>query len=124
MAQVILSKRKADAVSNGVFLISLAVLIYTDFWWPGILIALWLTLIVRQYLTGRIYDLVMTSILLLGLFFITMLNINWSILVPVLLILGGIHIIFREFCVAEGIEDEDPIEETEREIEDDTDKTA
>lgn len=119
MTQIILSKRKADAVSNGIFLICLGVLIYTDFWWPGILLALWLTLVVRQYLTGRIYDLVITTILLLGLFFITLLNINWSILVPVLLILGGIHVIFREYCVAEGIEEEDPIEETEREIEDD-----
>lgn len=113
-----ISKKKADAISNGVFLIGLGILIYTNAWWPGILLALWATLAVRQYLTNRIYDLAITTILLLGLFLVTFLNLNWSVLVPVLLILGGIHIIFREYCVAEGVEDENPIEETEKEIED------
>jgi hypothetical protein len=118
-----MSKRKADAISNGVFLICLAVLIYTKAWWPGILLALWVTLGIRQYLTGRFYDLVVTTVLLVGLFLVTFFNLNWSVLVPVLLVLGGIHIIFREYCVAEGVEDEDTIEETEKEIEDGDEKT-
>lgn len=113
-----MSKKKADAISNGVFLISLGILVYSNAWWPGILLAIWATLAIRQYLTGRIYDLIITTILLIGLFVVTLLNLNWSVLVPVLLILGGIHIIFREYCVAEGTEEEDPIEETEKEIED------
>lgn len=118
MSHLVISKRKADAISNGVFLVCLGILVFTNAWWPGILLALWATLAVRQYLTNRTYDLVMTSILLLGLFGIIFFKFNWSILIPVLLVLGGIHIIFREYCVAEGIEEEDPIEETEKEIED------
>lgn len=113
-----MSKRKADAISNGVFLISLAILIFTNAWWPGILIVLWLTLFCRQLLTKRFYDLTVTSILLIGLFIVSFLELNW-IITPVLLVLGGIYIIFREYCVAEGIE-EDPIEEKEKEIEDGT----
>lgn len=113
-----ISKRKADGISNGIFLISIGILAFTNAWWPGILLALWATLAVRQYFTGRIYDLVVTTILLLGLFFVTILNLNWSVLVPVLLILGGIHLIFREYCVAEGVEDENLIDETEKELED------
>lgn len=124
MQKMTWSKRKADAVSNGVFLVGLGILVYSSAWWPGILLVLWATLATRQYLTGRIYDLAITSVLLLGLFIVTLLNLNWTVIVPVLLILGGIHIIFREYCVAEGIEDEDPIEEKEKEIEDGSSKTS
>lgn len=122
MAQMLMSKKKADAISNGVFLIGLGILIYSEAWWPGILAALWATLAVRQYFTGRIYDLVLTTIFLWGLFVVVLLKLNWSVIIPVLLILGGIHLIFREYCVAEGIEDEDVIEETEKEIEDEQPK--
>lgn len=126
MSKILMSKRKADAISNGVFLVGLGILVYSDKWWPGILLVLWAYLATRQYLTGRIYDLVVTTILLIGLFVVTLLDLNWTIIVPVLLVLGGIHIIFREYCVAEGIADEDLTEEkeTEREIEDGSSKDS
>lgn len=120
MNQLIMSKRKADAISNGIFLVGLAVLFFTERWWPGILFVLWATLGCRQVLTGRLYDLFVSTILLLGLVVISYFQFNW-IVVPVLLILGGLHLIFREYCVAEGIEEEDPIEEQEKEIEEDND---
>lgn len=113
-----MSKRKADAISNGIFLIGLAILAFTNAWWPGILIVLWLTLFCRQILTQRFYDLMLTTIFFVGLYVISLFELNW-IIIPVLLVLGGIYIIFQEYCVAEGIE-EDPIEEKEKEIEDGT----
>jgi hypothetical protein len=33
-------KRKASAISGGIFLISLGVLLATGWWWPGIMIAI------------------------------------------------------------------------------------
>lgn len=113
-----MSKRKADAISNGIFLVGIGILVFTNYWWPGILVVLWATLALRQYLTHRYYDLAMTTLILLGLTAVAMLNLDWIVIVPVLLVLGGIHIIFREYCMAEGLEEED-IEEQEREIEDD-----
>lgn len=120
VSQIILSKRKADAISNGIFLICLGILVYTNAWWPGILLALWATLATRQFLTNRLYDLLWSTVLLVGLFLVTIFDLNWSVLVPVLLVLGGIHLIFREYCAAEGAgEDEvELVEETEKEIED------
>lgn len=112
-----MSKRKADTISNGVFLIGLGLLFYTNFWWPGILLVLWVTLFIRQYLTGRIYDAVITTVIFFGLFILSFFQFDWSILLPVLFILAGIHLIFREYCVAEGYEDEDMVEESEKEIE-------
>lgn len=120
MNRIILSKKKADAISNGIFLISIGILVYTNAWWPGILLAIWATLAIRQFLTGRIYDLFLTSVMLIGLSLVIVLDFNWSVIVPVLLVLGGIHLIFREYCAAEGAgeDEEELINETEKEIED------
>jgi hypothetical protein len=95
------SKKKADAISNGVFLISLAFLFYFNFWWPGILLSLWAMLAIRQYLTARHYDFVITSVILLGLFTIYFFHLEWSMLMPALFFVGGIYIIFREYYFSE-----------------------
>lgn len=114
-----MSKKRADSISNGVFLICLGILAFTGWWWPGILLVLWVTLGIRQYFTGRYYDLGISSVILIGLFIVSMFQFDWSVLVPVLLIIGGIHLIFREYCFTAGVEEEeDLIDETEKEIED------
>lgn len=103
-------KRKIDALSNGVFFIVLAVLFYTDFWWPGILIAIWAMLALRQWLSNRKFDLIMTSVILGGLFIVSFFNITFSVLIPVLFVLGGLYIIFREFFYPDGSSGEDKAE--------------
>ncbi|MBA3815752.1 MAG: hypothetical protein H0X29_04380 [Parachlamydiaceae bacterium] len=117
MDQYKMSKRKADTISNGAFLIALGVLIYSNYWWPGILAALWVSIGLRQFLTGRIYDFCISTLILLGLFAITVLNFEWAVLLPVLFIVGGIYIIFREYFFAEDLNGEDKSQE----ILDDTD---
>jgi hypothetical protein len=104
MSAPILSKRKSDAIANGAFLISLGILFYTNAWWPGILLAIWVTLALRQYFTGRMYDLAISTFILVGLFLITLLKLDWAILMPVLFVVGGIYIIFREYFFAEAEE--------------------
>ncbi len=101
MAQPILSKKKADALSNGVFLIGLGILFYTNAWWPGIIVALWAFLAVRQYLTGRNYDLIISSAICAALFLISIFKFSWDVLMPVLFIIGGTYIIFREYYFAD-----------------------
>lgn len=108
-----LSKRKANAISSGILLIGLGILLYTDAWWPGILLVVWAMFAIREFLTNRFYDLFITSAIFLGLFFGYYLHINWSILMPVLLVVGGIYIVFREYYYA-GFED---VAETNEEIE-------
>lgn len=92
-----LEKRKADALANGVFLIGLGILFFTGYWWPGILLALYATLAIRQYFTGRLFDLIVTTVILLGLFIVSILNLRWELIMPFLFILGGLYIIFREY---------------------------
>lgn len=103
MSQLIVSKRKAEVISNGIFLASLGILFWTNGWWPGILLAIWACLGARQYLTGRTYDFAITSVILIGLFIVTFFNITWSVLIPVLFVTGGIYIIFREYLFSENL---------------------
>lgn len=111
------SKRKADAIANGAFLICLGILFYTNYWWPGILLALWVTVSLRQFLTGRVYDFCISTFVLLGLFVVSFFDFEWSVLLPVLFVVGGIYIIFREYFFA----DDTNGEEKSQEILDDTD---
>lgn len=97
MAKPILSKRKSDAIANGAFLVSLGLLFYTNTWWPGILLALWITLALRQYFTGRRLDLVVSSVILLGLFCANFFKVDVMLLITLLFVLGGIYIIAREY---------------------------
>lgn len=112
------SKKKADAFANGAFLIALGVLIFTGAWWPGILLAIWIMLAIRQFFTARFYDLAITSVILLGLYAISFFNINWTFLMPVLFVVGGLYIIFREFFFSDetelDIEKEDELEIEEK----------
>lgn len=107
MAKPLLTQSKANALSNGAFLIGLGVLIFTGAWWPGFLLVLWVSLIVRQLFTGRHYDALLSTVILIGLFLVAYIKINWSVLIPVLFVIGGIYLIFREYFYAdEGIEEE------------------
>lgn len=111
MSQPIMSKKKADAISNGTFLVALGILFYTNYWWPGILVAIWANVGLRQFLTGRIYDLCISTFILLGLFVVTIFNFEWSVLLPILFVIGGIYIIFREYFFAEDTNGEDKSQE-------------
>lgn len=106
MNQPILPKRKAEVISNGIFLAALGILFWTNSWWPGILLAIWATLGTRQYLTGRIWDFAITSLILIGLFIVSFFNVSWSVLVPVLFVIGGIYIILREYFFSDSPDDE------------------
>lgn len=112
-----LSKKKADTIANGVFLISLGILFYTNSWWPGILISIWAMLATREVLTARFYDLIISSLIFIGLFIVYYLNIEWAVLMPVLFVIGGIYLIFRESFYSTEESETEINDETEKEIE-------
>lgn len=89
-------KRKADAISNGVFLILLGLLFYTQQWWPGLLFALGLSFAIRQYLTGRRVNFFITLMLLGLLGILTLASQMFSLLFPILFIGLGVCLIGKE----------------------------
>lgn len=92
-------KRKADVISNGVFLILLGVMFYTGEWWPGILFALGLTFAIRQYLTGRRLDFFLTVVAVGILGVITLAGHVFSGFFPLLFIGAGLYLIAKELLL-------------------------
>ena len=92
-----MKRSKIEAISNGVFLIALGVLFYFNWWWPGILVAVWASLAARQGLSGRLQDLLLSTFLLGSLFIVAFFNLSWNLVAPILFVLGGAYLILREF---------------------------
>lgn len=114
------TQQKADAISLALMLIGFGVISYTDQWWPWILLVLGTSILIRQYLRGRPYDMAITVLVFGGIFVISYFKVNWSALLPVLLIVAGIFILFREFFVKKDRVGEDEVEEESQEVDDAT----
>lgn len=89
--------RRADALSFGVLLITLGILLFTRTWWPWILVGVGAALMTRQYFLERYYDIFITFIIFGGLFCFSYFVVNWTVVLSVLFTLAGIFIIFREY---------------------------
>lgn len=48
-----MSKERSDQIFLGVFLIGLAILFLTSYWWPGIMFVIGVALLVRTYMEGK-----------------------------------------------------------------------
>lgn len=114
--QGLLNKNKSDAISNGLFFILLGMMIYAGNFWPWLLLAFWVWLGSRQLLTARYYDFTLSTILFLGLFLVAYFNLNWSILMPVLFVLGGLYLILREYYFGGNPNGEDIADEIKDDI--------
>ncbi len=113
----ITSKKKAQALSTALFLIGLATLIFTDAWWPGIMLIIGLPLALRQYLVGRTYDMMVTLLVFIGTFVTVQFDISWRIFLPILFSLGALYILFREFFGPDETTEEEKEEQLNHEIE-------
>ena len=111
MSHPITSKKKAQALSTALFLIGLAILIFTQDWWPGIMLAVGLSLGLRQHLLGRTYDMCITFLVFVGTFITVEFDISWRIFLPILFTIGAIYILFREFINSDDVPTEEEKEE-------------
>ena len=110
------SKRRAEATFTGLFLISLAILIFTNSIWPGILLAVGGPLALKQFLRGRPYDAGLTLTIFGGLFVFTAIQWDWSLVAPVVLTLAGIFTLFREYFTPRRRVGMDEVEDVKQEI--------
>jgi len=112
MAQRITSKKKAQALSTALFLIGLAILVVTEAWWPGIMLAVGIPLALRQYLLGRTYDMCISLLVFVGTFVTVQFDITWRVFLPILFTIGAIYVLCREFMSPDE-EEEDEVEKDE-----------
>ncbi len=90
------SKRQANTIANGVLLILLGLLFYTQYWWPGILFALGISAAVRYYLSCQKSAFFLSLLLLAILAMLTFTSQTYSML-PLILIGIGIFLIMKEY---------------------------
>jgi predicted membrane protein len=97
MSHPLTSRKRAHTFASALFLLGLAILIFTDAWWPGIMLVIGIPFALRQYLLGRTYDMMISLVVFVGTFVTVQYEIAWQVLLPTLFTLGAIYILFREF---------------------------
>ncbi len=116
------SRKRALYFSTVLFAINLSILIFTNHWWPGIMLAIGLPFSLRQYLLGRSYDTFISLIVFVGTFVTVSYDISWQIFLPVLFTLGAIYLVFQEFIAVLGETEEEKEEDISHEV-DEKDKS-
>ena len=97
MANPKTSLKRAQSISTSIFLTGLAIVCYTNTWWPGILLVVGIPLGIRQYLFKKAYDTLMTLFIFIGFFITVAFDISWEILLPFIFLAGAIQTLLREF---------------------------
>ena len=122
MAHPKVSYHRAKAISLALFLISVAVLLLMNNFWPGFLLAVGVPLAIRHYLLGRIYDMFLTLAIFGGAYIASGYDINWDILLPVILVVAAIYLLAKEFFDPDSTDEVEDEECQSWEIEEDTHK--
>lgn len=91
-----LSNRRARSFGTSIFLIGLAVLSFTDQWWPNIMLVIGLSLCIKQFLQKRIYDGILSIIIFGGVFVIYEFQFSMKILLPILFVSAALFLLVRE----------------------------
>ncbi|MBM3201577.1 MAG: hypothetical protein FJZ56_04125 [Chlamydiae bacterium] len=97
MAHPKTSFKRARSISLSLFLAGLAIVSFTNTWWPGIMLAIGLPLSIKQYLEGKNYDAIITFFIFSGFFVMAGFDISWEILMPVLFLMAAFYILIKEF---------------------------
>ena len=97
MPKATVSRKRALYFAAILFGIGLVFLVINKNWWPGIMLAIGLPFALRQYLLGRTYDAAISFIVFVGTFITVNYDISWQVFLPILLTLGAIYLLFREF---------------------------
>jgi|GEM_PF-2378125 len=92
-----LSKRKSTLISTLLFLALLLANGIFGVWWPYIYITIGAPIFSKQFLSGRIYEGIVSLSIFGGLFLVSRFVIDWSTILPVVFSISALMIIFREF---------------------------
>ncbi len=94
-------QRKASGISGGIFLISLGVLIFTGWWWPGIMIAIGLSsgaeLVFRGQTTKGIGTLAFFCAIPIVIAIIQATEIPWGLVGALILVGIGVITLVKAF---------------------------
>ncbi len=117
MARPLVSSRRAKVISSAVFLLGLAVISFQFSFWPSIMVVIGLSLALRQYLLGHIYDMFLSLFVFLGVFFTALYDVSRDVLLPVVFTIGAIYLLCKEFWHRHEEEESELEEDLNHEIE-------
>ena len=92
-----MSEKSANMFSYGLLLIGLGAIIFWGQVWPTILLVIGFAVAFRQYLRGRVYDMMITLFVFVGMYVFYFSSFDWDEIMPVLFVTGGVYLILREF---------------------------
>lgn len=99
-------RRRASAISGGIFLISLGVLLFTGWWWPGIMFAIGLSagaeLVFRGKTLRGIGTLAFFCAIPIAIWVVQETDIPWSLVGPLVLIGIGVIVLVKAVFLREG----------------------
>ena len=94
-------QKQASAISGGIFLIGLGVLLFTKWWWPGIMVVLGLAGCAELVFRGQIWRGIGTLAFFLAiptvLWIVQVTPIRWEIAGPLILIGIGVIVLVKAF---------------------------
>ena len=98
-------KHMASAISGAIFLISLGVLMYTGWWWPGIMFAIGISACAELVFRGKTFRgigiLALYCAIPIAVWFIQGTGISWSLVSPLVLIGIGVIVVVKAFYLRE-----------------------
>jgi hypothetical protein len=101
-------KRKASGLSGGIFLIGLGVLLFTGWWWPGIMLVIGLSagaeLIFRGKIARGIGTIAFFSAFPIIWAIVQATDISWAIVGPFILIALGAIILVKALYLKDEVE--------------------
>lgn len=96
MPKQLTSRRRAEAISTSIFFLGMAVIAFRHSWWPSLSLVIGISLATRQFLLGRIYDMIVSLVIFIGIFVLSTYDIPWDILLPTIFVIAAIYTLTRE----------------------------
>lgn len=102
-------QKQASAISGGIFLIGLGLLLFTGWWWPGIMLVIGLSGGAEQIFRGQIIKGIGTIAFFTAIPFVVTIvqatDISWAIVGPFILIALGIITVVKTFYLQDEVEE-------------------
>jgi hypothetical protein len=96
-------ERRRNGITGGLLLIGLGILIYTNWWWPGIMIVLGISISAGLAFRGRFGSALVMLIIFLGIPVLTEIRgIPWNVAAPAVLITLGLIILGRSLLFGDN----------------------
>ena len=101
-------KKRASSISGGIFLIGLGVLLLTNWWWPGILLVIGLSIGAEQIFRGNttrgIGTIAFFSAIPIVIALVQSTDISWAVVGPFILIVLGVITLVKAFYLKGEVE--------------------